>query len=109
MGGEGLDDYQREQLEHFLCKWQHVFAAHEEDYGCTSVVKHQIPTADAAPVRERCRPVAPSLYKEICGLLQGMLEGGIIRESCSPWATPIVLVQKKSGALVILCRLPQIK
>ncbi|KAL1276908.1 hypothetical protein QQF64_023581 [Cirrhinus molitorella] len=98
MGGEELDDCQRKQLEQFFSKWQHVFAAHEEDYGCTSVVRHQIPTADAAPIRERCRLVPPSLYKEIRGLLQGMLEGGIIRESFSPWATPIVLVQKKSGA-----------
>lgn len=40
----------------------------------------------------------PTLYKEIRSLLKDMLEGGVIKESCSPWAAPIVLVQKKYGA-----------
>lgn len=79
-------------------KWQHIFSTHEEDYGCTSIIKHQIPTGNAVPVRERYRPVPPTLYQEIHILLQGMLYGGIIRESSSLWAAPIVLVQKKSGA-----------
>lgn len=96
--GEGLDPEQRQELQRFLTRWQHIFSTHEEDYGCTSIVQHQIPTGDAAPIRERYRPVPPTLYKEIRTLLQGMLEGGIIRESSSPWAAPIVLVQKKNGS-----------
>lgn len=82
--GEALEVDQKVKLQQFLTQWQHIFSAHEEDYGCTSVVKHQIPTGDAAPVRERYRPVPPTLYQEICTLLQGMLEGGNIRESSSP-------------------------
>lgn len=96
--GEELDSTQQQQLQQLLSKWQHVFAQHSEDYGRTAAVKHQIPTGNAAPIRERYRPVPPTLYKEIRSLLQGMLEGGVIRESCSPWAAPIVLVQKKCGA-----------
>lgn len=40
----------------------------------------------------------PTLYKEIRSLLKGMLAGGVIQESCSPSAAPIVLVQNKCGA-----------
>lgn len=96
--GEGLEESQSKQLQDLLTKWQHVFSRHDEDYGCTGVVKHQIPTGDAPPSRERYRPVPPTLYSEVRTLLQGMLDKGIVRESSSPWAAPIVLVQKKTGA-----------
>lgn len=96
--GDGLDESQQQQLQQLLGRWQHVFFTHDEDYGCTGAVKHQIPTGDAAPSRERYRPVPPTLYQEVRSLLIGMLEGGIIQESSSPWAAPIVLEQKKSGA-----------
>lgn len=96
--GEDLEEGQVLQLQELLKKWKHVFSTHEEDYGCTGAIKHQIPTGEAAPSRERYRPVPPTLYTEVRALLKGMLEGGIVRESSSPWAAPIVLVQKKTGA-----------
>lgn len=96
--GEELGPTQARKLRDLLSKWQHVFSAHEEDYGCTNVVQHRIPTGDAEPSRERYRPVPPTLYTEVRTLLQGMLNRGVVRESSSPWAAPIVLVQKKTGA-----------
>ena len=94
--GFGLMEEQQLQLDQLTQKWRHVFSRHEEDYGRTDIIKHQIPTGTAEPVKERYRPVPPTLYKEIRSLLQGMYEGGVIRES-SPWAAPIVLVKKKWG------------
>lgn len=99
MEGNGLSTFQQRQLLALLQKWEGVFAAHEEDYGRTGIVSHVIPTGDAAPIRERYRPIPPLLYQEMRGLLQGMLTSGIIRESTSPWAAPIVLVRKKDGTL----------
>uniref|UniRef100_A0A8C1WKU1 Gypsy retrotransposon integrase-like protein 1 n=1 Tax=Cyprinus carpio TaxID=7962 RepID=A0A8C1WKU1_CYPCA len=96
--GEGLQEAQTRKLEELLTRWQHVFSTHDEDYGCTDVVRHQIPTGEAGPSRERYRPIPPTLYSEVRTLLQGMLDQGIVRESSSPWAAPIVLVQKKNGA-----------
>ncbi|KAG5284705.1 hypothetical protein AALO_G00029590 [Alosa alosa] len=69
-----LDTDQQLQLQRFLTRWQHVFASHDEDYGCTDLVTHQIPTGEAAPVRERYRPVPPTLYQEIRTLLQVHLQ-----------------------------------
>ncbi|XP_074532106.1 uncharacterized protein LOC141795198 [Halichoeres trimaculatus] len=93
-----LSKQQQEELRTLLLKWSGVFARHDEDFGRTDLVQHQIHTGDAAPVRERYRPLPPSMYKEMKTLLAGMLEKGVIRESCSPWAAPIVLVRKKDGS-----------
>lgn len=93
-----LSENQQEELRALLLKWEKVFAKHDEDFGRTDVVQHQIHTGDAAPIRERYRPLPPLMYKEVKSLLSGMLEKGVIRESCSPWAAPIVLVKKKDGS-----------
>lgn len=61
--GDGLDEDQQRQLQLLLEKWQHVFSSHDEDYGCTDVIQHQIPTGEAAPIRERYRLVPPTLYQ----------------------------------------------
>lgn len=92
-----LSEKQREELCALLLRWEKVFAQHDEDFGQTDLVQHHIHTGDAAPVRERYRPLPPSMYKEMKTLLAGILEKGMIRESCSPWAAPIILVKKKDG------------
>lgn len=81
-----------------LCRWKGVFSCHDKDFGCTGTVKHQIPTGTAPPSHERYRPVPPNLYAELQTLLKNMLDSGVVRESSSPWATPIVLVWKKDGS-----------
>lgn len=63
------------------------------------MVQHQIHNGEAPLSRERYRAVHPSFYPELGSLLKGMLKTGVIRESASPLAPPIVLVQKKDGYL----------
>ena len=57
-------------LQGLLEHWQGVFAQSEDDHGCTN----------AAPIRQRHRPVTPSLYEELRMLLRDMLDGGFVRE-----------------------------
>ncbi|KAL7838546.1 hypothetical protein AOLI_G00269500 [Acnodon oligacanthus] len=61
--GDRLTPVQHREMANLLQKWVNVFASHDEDFGCTGVVKHQIPTGSAPPSRERYRPVPPSLYR----------------------------------------------
>uniref|UniRef100_A0A1A8L5P6 Gypsy retrotransposon integrase-like protein 1 n=1 Tax=Nothobranchius pienaari TaxID=704102 RepID=A0A1A8L5P6_9TELE len=96
--GDGLTVDQQTAMTSLLQEWAKVFSSHDEDFGRTGVVKHQIPTGAAPPSRERYRPVPPSLYADLRALLQNMINGGIVRESASPWAAPIVLVKKKDGS-----------
>lgn len=95
--GDGLTPDEQQEMDRLLHRWSKVFAAHEEDYGHTDTVQHQIHTGSAPPSRERYRPVPPYLFPELRKLLQGMLDSGVVSESSSPRAAPIVLVKKKDG------------
>ncbi|CAI5671927.1 unnamed protein product [Oreochromis niloticus] len=94
-GKSDLSTEEQEKLNGLLRKWGDVFAAHEEDYGHTDVITHSIPTGMAPPIRERYRPIPPKMYQEVQELLNNMIRSGVVRESTSPWAVPIVLVRKK--------------
>ena len=76
-----------------------VFASSKEDLGCTSTVYHRIFTKDDVPVTERYRRIPPNQYQEVRQHLQELLEKGVICPSESSYASPIVLVRKKSGGL----------
>lgn len=54
---------------------------------------------DEAPVRQRYRRIPPSEYEVVKAHIHQLLKAQVIRESCSPFASPIVLVKKKDGSL----------
>ena len=67
------------------------------DIGRTNILQHEIPTGDAAPIAKR--PYKGNFKKNqfIEKEVQDMLQRGLIRESSSPWAAPVVVVEKKGG------------
>ena len=76
-----------------------VFAVHEWDVGLTTQAHHEINLTDDTPFRQRSRRVSPADLKDLQDHIQQLLDNGIITESRSPYASPIVLVREKSGAL----------
>ncbi len=91
-----------------LEKYVPVFSKNDGDLGCTNLISHEIPLLDDIPVRQRFRRIPPSEYEVVKGHINQSLETQVIRESCSPYASPIVLVKKKDGSLrmcVDYCRL----
>ncbi|MDA8031805.1 MAG: RNA-directed DNA polymerase, partial [Alphaproteobacteria bacterium] len=97
--GEQLTTEQREVLYAFLESYADIFASSPDDFGRNAQVQHQINTGDARPIRQRIRRIPPARRQEVSQLLQDMRCKGIIQPSTSPWASPIVLVQKKDGSI----------
>lgn len=87
------------KVRDLLSKYASVFSAHEGDLGCTNLIMHEIPLVDDVPVRQRYRRIPPSDYDTVKAHINQLLEAQVIRESCSPYASPIVLVKKKDGSL----------
>lgn len=79
-----------------------IFSLHDLDYGHTDKVKHHIRLSDETPFKHLARPIHPHNVDAVTKHLQELLDSGVIRESESPFASPIVIVRKKNGS-VHLC------
>lgn len=65
--------------------------------GLAKGVTHDIRLRDPRPFRERSRRIAPGDIEDVRRHIQELLAAGIIKESRSPYASPIVVVRKKNG------------
>ena len=89
----------RLKLRQLFIEHHHIFALDDLELGRTDMVKHVIRLNDDQPFREHYRRIPPHQYDEVKKHLKEMLEIGAIRKSQSPWASTVVLVRKKDGAL----------
>ncbi|XP_044073506.1 uncharacterized protein LOC122885865 [Siniperca chuatsi] len=76
-----------------------VFSTHEFDVGCSKSTQHAIKTTEDKPFRERSRRLPPADLEALRQHLSDLKETGIITESRSPYASPIVVVRKKNGKI----------
>ena len=67
-----------------------MFATDDLSYGHTTAVKHYIILHDETPFKERSRPIHPADREAVKQHLRELLDAGIIRESESLFAFPIV-------------------
>ncbi|KAI7797198.1 hypothetical protein IRJ41_020208, partial [Triplophysa rosa] len=76
-----------------------VFSIHEWEVGLAQGVEHHIRLHDNKPFRERSRRLAPADIEDVRRHIKDLLAAGIIKESRSPYASPIVIARKKNGAI----------
>lgn len=98
-GSSPIPEEAKQRLIKKLMEKSDVFSAHEWDVGCSKSTVHEIRLSDSTPFRERSRRLAPKDLEDVRKHLLGLQKCGIISESKSPYASPIVVVRKKSGSV----------
>lgn len=94
-GDLGVDE--RSCLEKELLKFSDVFSTSETDIGHTKTVQHKIPLSDNVPVFSKPYRV-PFRHRDMLKeLLDKMIKARVIRPSTSPYASPILFVDKPDG------------
>ena len=96
---ENLNLEQSCKLSKLLYDNADLFAKSSADLGKTSVVEHTINTGDARPIKQAARRPPKSLAGKENEIIQDQIKAGVIRESSSPWASPMVYVMKKDGSI----------
>ena len=88
-----LSDDQYQDVNAILSSYADVLT---DKPGCTNVLKHRVLTVDEIPVRQKAYRIPQSMKPVVKGEIDKMLDAGIIQQTDSPYASPIVMV-KKSG------------
>ena len=93
-----MNDERKEILKELLKKYKNLFEYDKEKLGKIKVAKHEI------IIEEGQKPISQRRYKETeekCRFIkkevEQLLKMGKIRESKSPWASPVVLAKKKDA------------
>ena len=90
---------EQERVAETLARFADTFSKDEFDLGLTSLVEHSIDVGDHRPIKQPPRRVPLAFASEEENVIRQLEKQGIIRESNSPWASPICLVRKKSGKI----------
>ena len=78
-------------------KYPEVFSLNNEDIGHTQLVTMDIDTGDSPPVCQKLYTLPLKHYSWVQQEIETLEWAGVIKKSISPWASPIVVVPKKSA------------
>ena len=74
-----------------------VFSLNNQDIGHTQLVTMHVDTGDSPPICQKPYTLPLKHYSWVQQEVETLERAGIIKKSLSPWASPIVVVPKKSA------------
>ena len=93
-------DASKDTKKHFkeLCQtFPEVFSTSNEDIGRTNLITMDIDTGDSPPLAQKPYTLPLKHYDWVQQEIESLEQAGIITQSVSPWASPIVVIPKKSA------------
>jgi hypothetical protein len=82
-----------------LAEYEDIFAVDSEDYGRINRVYHRIDKGGTRPIHQSPRRLPIAKQAEVSEILEDMQRRWVIKESDSPWSSPVVLTRKKYGEI----------
>lgn len=95
-GKSQLSDSERELLSTTIEKFKKLG---NKKIGKTSIIEHEIDTGDAKAIKQRHYSLSPYMQQIMNKEIDEMLDLGVIRESKSEWASPVLFVKKQNEEL----------
>ena len=89
-----------ETLQKFesLCEEQHeAFSKNNQDIGKTKLIEMEIDTGSSVPLAQSPYTLPLKHYDWVRKEIETLEKAGVIERSLSPWASPVIVVPKKSA------------
>ena len=81
-----------------LCEQQHeAFSKNNKDIKRTQLIEMEIDTGDSLPVAQSPYTLPLKHYNWVCQEIETLEKSGVIKRSLSRWASPMIVVPKKSA------------
>ena len=87
----------KERFEKLKDKYPKVFSLSSQDIGRTNLVTMNVDTGDSPPICQKPYTLPLKHYSWVQQEIETLECVGVIRKSISPWASPIIMVPKKSA------------
>ena len=94
---QNISEQTRQKFEKLKGKYPKVFSTSSEDIGRTNLVTMHVDTGDNPPICQKPYTLPLKHYSWVQQEIEMLECAGVIRKSISPWASPIVVVPKKSA------------
>ena len=91
-----ITDDDRSNFKELCNKYTDIFSRSSEDIGHTPLLQMDIDTGDSPPVCQKPYSLPLKHVEWVTKELEILEKAGVISRSVSPWASPIVIVPKKS-------------
>ena len=92
--GQQLNGEQKGQLQEVVKKYEHIFT---DVPGHANIIEHEVKLTSDKPVRSKPYTIPYNARESLKRDIRDMEKMGVIRESKSPYSSPVVIVRKKDG------------
>ena len=89
--------YTKQQFEELCSQFPEVFSMNNEDIGHTNLITMDINIGDSPPSAKKPYTLPLKHYDWIQQEIESLERAGVITRSVSPWASPVIVVPKKSA------------
>ena len=87
----------KEQFAQLCNEYDDVFSKNNQDIGKLTLIEMEIDTGDSLPVVQSPYTLALKHYEWLRKETGTLEKAGVIVKSLSPWASPVIVVPKKSA------------
>ena len=92
-----ISEETRKKFEEMCDRHQEAFSKNNKDIGRTTLIEMEIDTGDSLPVTQNAYTLPLKHHEWVRKEIETLEKAGVIERSLSPWASPVIVVPKKSA------------
>ena len=92
-----IKDSTRAEFERICEEREQAFSKNNKDIGKTQLIEMEIDTGESLPVAQSPYTLSLKHYDWVRTEIETLEKAGVIERSLSPWASPVIVVPKKSA------------